>query len=870
MTELHNLPHLTTSFIGRQAEIDEIGRLLDTPVCQLLTLVGPGGMGKTRLAIEIARERQEKFAHGVWFVSLAPLTAHEQIPAAIVKALEIQIGGQSALDEILKFLKHKQLLLVLDNFEHLLEGTSVIEAILTAAPGVKIVVTSRITLNMQAEWAQSVSGMRYPASDTDENWDKFSAVRLFAERAKRVRPDFLLNQSGACAVQICQLVDGMPLAIELAAAWLKTIPCNSIPDQIQRGLDFLASNQRDIPERQRSIRAVFDQSWKMLTPEEQQVFPRFSVFRGGCALEAVEQVTGASLSMVASLVEKSLLTLEPTGRYGIHELLRQYGEEKLTASGEMEAVCQAHSTYYSQFMKLRETDLKEFRQVEALDEIEPDFENVRDAWLWALGQRDFDAIDLALESLHRFSQARTRFKDITELFGQAYTRLAPVGDEPPHRVWGRVLSRLMEADDTYTEETAKYRQKSLEIARFYGDPMEIGIALHWLGESLNNLGRFQEAISSLEESLTILRGLGERTYASRTLNELARCHRFKGEPGKGIPYSLEALNLRREINDRIGVGWCLFDLADAYFDVGQVDEAERCCLEALKYFEEVRSFYALSSTYSTFIAEKFLTGKLEQSLQRADEYLEICRTYNSDPPAYIRDVIGVVSGTAGDYARCRTLCESVLKLPGRFFPARWGLAAADWGDYKPDEVLKHFREMLQSPGFTQANRHYLQIPCLPFAAILLDHDGEQEWAAEVMGLAYKCPSHLNGWMKRWTAITDLLDRLETVLGTDVFLAAWERGESLDLDEAIARIRVQFLSNPDAQKQANEVLNEPLTARELEVLNLIHAGLSNPEIAERFVLAESTVKRHINHIYGKLGVETRPEALARARELGLLK
>jgi predicted ATPase len=285
----------------------------------------------------------------------------------------------------------------LDEFEHLLSGVALITDILQAAPDVKILVTSREALNLNEEWPRQIGGLRYPTGQPMEEIEDYSAVQLFAERAYRFRATFSLSDELDGVVRICQLVQGMPLGIELAAAWLKTLPCTRIADEIQASLDFLASPLRNVPDRHRSMRAVFDHSWKLLTGEEQAVFRRLAVFRGGFEHEAAQQVAAASLFVLTALVDKSLLQWTAGGRYDIHELLRQYAEQQLEAAGETEMARAAHSAYYMDFLAQRDADVKGRRQIDALHEIKTDFENIRVAWQWSQDHREYDAISQGCE-----------------------------------------------------------------------------------------------------------------------------------------------------------------------------------------------------------------------------------------------------------------------------------------------------------------------------------------------------------------------------------------------------------------------------------------------------------------------------------------
>ena len=371
----HNLPTFPTSFIGRAEEIAELGSLLDNPDCRLLTLVGPGGIGKTRLAVEIARTKLENFPDSVYFVPLQPLQVPDQVLAAVIDALPLQVSDDPKQD-LLNYLREKRLLLVLDNFEHVLESAALVSDILTAAPHVCVLATSREVMRLQREWVRYVAGLTWPddASSRQHN-EHYSAVDLFADRAWRLNSTFSLADERKHVIRICQLLEGMPLALELAAGWIDTLPCAEIAAEIEQDLSILASDTRDMPDRHRSMRAVLDHSWQRLTVAEQAVFPKLSVFRGGFEREAAEQVAGATLRILSDLVRKSWLRMSG-GRYDIQEVLRQYAHEGLLAARDSDATLAAHCRYYAAFMQQRAQDVKGRRQLGALDEIEADWKQL--------------------------------------------------------------------------------------------------------------------------------------------------------------------------------------------------------------------------------------------------------------------------------------------------------------------------------------------------------------------------------------------------------------------------------------------------------------------------------------------------------------
>ena len=332
-TPIHNLPIQLTPFVGREAELAHLRQLITDPECRCITLVGPGGMGKTRLAVQAAENHLNEFAHGAAFVPLASVGSIAGVIPAIANAIKFTFFGPSDPKEyLLGYLLEKQMLLVVDNLEHLLGETPLEEnvadlliEILQQSPGIKLLVTSREALNLQEEWIFEVHGLDFPTAAKKDGVGGFDAVTLFAQRARHAFPNFDLNEGNRMDVaHICQLVEGMPLAIELAATWMRTLSPAEISVEIESSLDFLSTTVRDLPERHRSIRVVFDRSWQMISPEEQQVLRYLSVFRGGFQRQAAEKVAGATLSNLSTLVNRTLLRRTAAGRYDLHELVRQY------------------------------------------------------------------------------------------------------------------------------------------------------------------------------------------------------------------------------------------------------------------------------------------------------------------------------------------------------------------------------------------------------------------------------------------------------------------------------------------------------------------------------------------------------------------
>jgi len=350
--KLHNLPLQPTPFIGRAAELAQVANLLANPDCRLLTLLGVGGIGKTRLALEAALHQSSHFGDGVCLVALAPVGTAGLVPVTIAQNLGIHSTSSDLNAEIADYLHTRQLLLVLDNFEHLLAATDLLIYLLQNTEQVKILVTSRERLYLREEWLLPITGLSQAAGLESE------AGELFLRSAQRVQPGFTgLDQAPAIAA-ICRQVEGMPLALELAASWVRVMSCTEIAQQIGTNFDFLTTSLRNLPERHRSLRALFDGSWHLLTPLEQSVLMRLSVFRGGWLLEEAASVTGVTLATLLALVDKSLVQVNIQNRFDLHELVRHYAAARLTVSGETDLIQQRHYAIYLQLFRIGDSYLR--------------------------------------------------------------------------------------------------------------------------------------------------------------------------------------------------------------------------------------------------------------------------------------------------------------------------------------------------------------------------------------------------------------------------------------------------------------------------------------------------------------------------------
>ncbi len=640
--KLSNLPVQLTPFVGREAVLAEIKDRLQDPDCRLLTLVGPGGSGKTRLAVKAAAAQLDRYPHGVYFASLAPLQSVEAIVPTVAQALSFSFHEEGEpQQQLLDYLSQKTMLLIMDNFEHLLDGVGLVTEILKTAPDVKILTTSRARLNVQGEHLFPVAGMDFPAltpgpspvfgRGEPKNIAQYSAVKLFLSSARRTQPSFEPTADNLTdVVQICRLMEGMPLGIELAAGLVQMLTPAEIAAEIGQSLDFLEADLRDVPERQRSMRAVFDHSWHLLTEREREVFQGLSVFCGGFTRQAAQRVTGASLRELMALVDKSLLhrtatpsaTLRTGGRYEMmHELLRQYAAEKLETLGGADAARDAHSAYYAEFLHQREADLKGRRQLEALDEIEADFENGRAAWNWALKQKNYTAISQSLRSLGWFCEFRSRNQEYEELFQRAREQLAPGPDDEPHPVWGRIL--VAEFYARHHEVDSAQIERGLAIVQKHSDLEAIAVGVRTLGEVAFDADDYAEALSFYEESLAISRDLDDSFNIAAALYRLAETYRLLGQPDKAITSARQSLDLSREIGDRFWAASSLADTGVIALYTGNYTEAEGYLREANTIYREMGYRAGIASSSMDLGKLAFLKADFEKAKALAEEALEI-------------------------------------------------------------------------------------------------------------------------------------------------------------------------------------------------------------------------------------------------------
>ena len=592
-----NLPVALTSLVGREHELSAIIQQTQDPGCRLLTLTGPGGVGKTRIAMEVAHHLHEAFGSGACFVSLAGTSSSEYIIPAIADTLGFVFSGSAELKvQLFHYLKDREILLVLDNLEHLLDGIELLDDLLENAPRVKVLTTSREQLNLRAEWVFEVQGLPVPAKLQAIHPESNSATALFFQRANQVNASFSLMPEDTHAVaRICQLVDGLPLGIEIAASWVRTMSVQDIAMEIERSMDFLTANVRDLPQRHRSMRAVFDYSWNLLPPDEQNVMMQLSVFRGGFTREAAEHVANATLLNLSALTQKSLLR-HHAGRYDFHELIRQYAALKLQEENEDHSRANdRHAAYYASWLHLQERRLEGPQLQQALNAISQEIDNLRSAWEWMLTHSQVSNLRDSLTSLFVLHDIRNWIRQGATLFEQAIKML---------------------------QSREKHAVNNVERLIALGELMVCQAHLSW------HLGETQRARDLLQQSLEMLGSHRDNAMLAEALLYLSILEYSQGNYPDSRQLAEECVSMNREQGRASGTGYALSNLGVVCTIQGEYDNAYTYLKEGMQVMQSIGHSRGAAITLTRLGAVALRLGRLPEAQQLLEESLEITRTFN--------------------------------------------------------------------------------------------------------------------------------------------------------------------------------------------------------------------------------------------------
>jgi predicted ATPase/DNA-binding CsgD family transcriptional regulator len=621
-----SLPSSATPFIGRTDELKEIKHQLGKT--RLLTLIGPGGMGKTRLALKTAEDVVDDFRDGCFFISLAPIHSVDHIIQSVAEAVSFPLPTNEDPEyQLLRYLQKKNLLLVMDNYEHLMDGVGIVSEILQNTSGVKVLATSRERLNLKSETLLNIAGMGEANND---------AATLFLQSGAKAQPGFEPSSDELTQIEnICRYLGGMPLAIELAASWLHVLSVDEINDELQKGLDILETEVRDAPERHRSIRAVFDQSWSLLDKDEQGIFMRLSIFRGGFTHGAAARVAGAPLKQIARLVNKSILRHDPnTGRLGIHELLRQYAQEKLENTPQAsDSTKEAFAAYYADFMEKKWQQIRGPEQIPALTEVEADIDNVRGAWRYYLDEKNALQLKRFLYSFWIVYWVRGWVRGAIELFSDCVNELAQAEYNPDLKAvravamghLGFFMSWVGLADEGY-----KLARDSIEILERLEHPIELAFAYHSLTLAAYYLDRPAEEKGAAQSYLKIVEVSNDKWLQAFGL-WLANLAEYRLENYAESKSLTEAsLKLSNEIDDTICLALCFTSVGGHAIKDGDYVAAKEYFTRCLQISGQL-NFYWLASNARKYLGQiALLTNEIPDAKEHLTQSLRIAHDLGLD------------------------------------------------------------------------------------------------------------------------------------------------------------------------------------------------------------------------------------------------
>jgi predicted ATPase/DNA-binding SARP family transcriptional activator len=815
----HNLPAQRTRFVGREAELDQIAEQLNDPHYRLLTLVGSGGVGKTRLALAAARQAVSHFSDGTWFIPLIDVREepveglHDRLATAIASAMGTTFSGQDdPKTEMLKNLRSRESLLILDNFEHLISAVGFVLEILQQCPKVTILVTSRTRLNARAERLIQIAGLSVPRLDDALDIDSYDSVQLFIDRA--TQPVTTSTQDLAQIVQLCQLVEGVPLAIELASALVEHLPLPEVIANLRRDLGFLSTTLQDVPERHQQLRAVFESSWQLLSTPEQHTLAQLAVFRRDFERTAILTVTQSQLAQLVGLTHKSLLQHSGPDRYTLHALVRQFAAEKLATFPALAAVRDRHSDYYLAFVGERTTALQGDEPQQAVAEIQAEIANVRQAWQWAVNQVEVSqdpvpyivALGQYGQGLAPFYTQVGFFQEGEQAFRTAAGRARTVAHDdetlsPVSRAAAlHALSRLLAAQGHFlvwlgdhSTALAVFQEANAAFERAAVSSPDIDLAeramlLSNLGASYNRAGDYALAMQHLEAGLTQARQVNDARVEIIALSNLAQAASEQGAYDAAKTHLDEMLSLARACDDRPHIALALSTLGSIAWRWGDIEQADRCNQESLAIYKELGDQHRIPRILNVLGILAILRERYDLAEGYWEEGLAMVQEMGDrQVMADMLNNLGYINHhNMGNLEKAEQYYQESLSI-GQEIGHRHGVTSTLsnlghlyvlMGEHAP--AWDYLRQALSES--TAIRDAPLTLDALVGVARLRAETGREVSAAELLGVAMNHPS---AGVDSVQVAETVLTGLQESLPPEQLEIALERGKTLELDDVVA-------------------------------------------------------------------------------------
>jgi predicted ATPase/DNA-binding CsgD family transcriptional regulator len=892
----HTLPVLLTPLVGREQTVEDVSTLLRRSEVRLLTLTGTAGVGKTRLAVQVATELTNEFADGVYFVPLAAIRDSELVIPTIARQLRVrEIGTQSIFEQVKIALQEKQVLLLLDNFEQVVTAARYVEELLVSCSFLKVMVTSREVLHLQAEQVYPVLPLPLPNLDhipDRETLFQCAAVTLFIQRAQAMSPTFGVTSDNARVIaEICVRLDGLPLALELAAIRMRLLSPDALLTRLSQRLQVLTRGTQDLPERQQTLRSTLQWSYDLLTAEEQRLFRRLSVFVGGFTVEGAETIarlgddeipsgTVSALDCVESLLDKSLLLHIGQGpRLTMLETIREYGLQRLQESGEAELCQRVHALYYLKFAQEAEPHLKGGQQVLWWKCLELEQENLRAALAWSIGQGEGELALLLCGALWWFWNQRGYWSE-----GRRWLEAALALQEAQGRTAMRAKALMGAAVFAYhlgSPVVSSYIEESLSIYRELGDKRGLALLLSGLGVVLFAQKDVITARTRLEESLALAREVGDRWVLAYSLQNLGDAMYRSGDFKSARGFLQESVALYRELQDQQSLSRRLLELGR----VSHVVEAEALAQESLVLARELGNRPDIARALYASAVIQSLQDHVEQAVTLLEECLALFREQGDK--LYVGNTLLTLGGIAlhqGDLSQVEACVQDSLALfraVGNTY--RTSLALRLLGDIRRVQgdltqakgAYKEGVSLAQQIG----NRFGMGRNLSGLARVAIA-EGRLERAVCLFGAAEplfnpKVDFHLDMDPFECADHRRVVESMRTQLGEKAFIAAWDEGRKMTPEQVLTNLEsipfepASTILHSITVATPSPATHAGLTQREMDVLRLLAQGLTSAQIAERLCIEVSTVSFHLRSIYGKLGVSSRTAAARYAMEHGLV-
>ncbi len=784
---LKNLPVQSSTFVGRKNECRTLTGMVQDPKIKLITLTGPGGIGKTRLALEVAAGLEDRFPHGVFFISLAELATLEATD--LIRSFGLSFDEQSdPLKQLLAFLGHGERLLVLDNFEHLAEGGMLVSKIMDRAAGLKVLVTSRTRLMLKGEHLFPLSGLDSPLVKTESDGiqtaeQMYDAVALFLSSARMVRPDFKLTALNFHGVtRICNLTGGMPLALILAAGMVELYSPEEIAKGIQMRLGFLKTEIRDIPSCHKSMRAVFEASFSRLPENEKKNFLKLTVFSNGFSLNSLTAVAGdgedSTTSTTLALVRQSMLNTDSgTGRFHIHPLLRQYGREGLVHMGLYEGIMDAHKTHYLDLVNKNGSSLIGDGMLACRRDMDADFANIRQAWCRAVDQGDFAALALAAQGLYVYFDMHTRYHEGEALFQPAkelvMTSYKTLTD-PNHGIlllcWFDMQTQGADSPEAFWE-LKRAGEFCLRKAIKRKNNQAKACAFLLMGAVAQKQMLYQRAIRFYRLSLKTDPVIEHSFWVTI---RIGLCWRTLGDMDQAIKRFRQSRAIGLRLGDAVKQAWSLGNIGSAELCKGNLAEAESCLASADRAFLRLNAPVGTVMTLEELALISFLKGELSLAVSQADQALKISKDAGLAQSRYQRAhaLKGLALIATNDLDQGHICLKEVLNTETSSFTALLGMSL--WACVKGNDSLAG--EYLKSAGKSMGSVHKPQLKALFLlaGAAVAVQEGKDGTACELLSTLFHHPDCPNELFRIWKFPEILLSMIKSRMLPETFKKIWEQ------------------------------------------------------------------------------------------------